>query len=124
MVESNKRCVVFYGSQTGAAEDYASRLAKEGRSRFGLETMVADLEDYDFDNLSSLGENRIAMFVLATYSEGEPTDNAADFYDFITADEPAFSGLVDPLLRNLKVVAFGLGNNTYEHYNSMVRNVS
>jgi NADPH-ferrihemoprotein reductase len=86
--------------------------------------MVADLEDYDFDNLSSLGVNRIAMFVLATYGEGEPTDNAADFYDFITADEPALSGLADPPLRNLKVVAFGLGNNTYEHYNSMVRNVS
>jgi NADPH-ferrihemoprotein reductase len=86
--------------------------------------MVADLEDYDFDNLSSLRENKIAMFVLATYGEGEPTDNAADFYDFITADEPAFSGLADPPLRNLKVVAFGLRNNTYEHYNSMVYNVS
>src|SRR3954471_15350656 len=47
MEESNKNCVVFYGSQTGTAEDYASRLAKEGKSRFGLETMVADLEDYD-----------------------------------------------------------------------------
>jgi NADPH-ferrihemoprotein reductase len=124
MDESNKNCVVFYGSQTGTAEDYASRLAKEGKSRFGLETMVADLEDYDYDNLGSLGEDKIAMFVLATYGEGEPTDNAVEFYEFIMADEPAFSDAADPPLQNLKFVAFGLGNNTYEHYNSMVRNVS
>jgi NADPH-ferrihemoprotein reductase len=124
MDESHKNCVVFYGSQTGTAEDYASRLAKEGKSRFGLETMVADLEDYDYDNLDALGEDKIAMFVLATYGEGEPTDNAVDFYEFIMNEETSFSNSADPPLGNLKFVAFGLGNNTYEHYNSMVRNVS
>ncbi|RDW80664.1 NADPH-cytochrome P450 reductase [Coleophoma crateriformis] len=124
MEESNKNCVVFYGSQTGTAEDYASRLAKEGKSRFGLETMVADLEDYDFDNLDSLPEDKVAMFVLATYGEGEPTDNAVDFYEFITGEDVSFANASEPALGNLKYVAFGLGNNTYEHYNSMVRNVS
>jgi NADPH-ferrihemoprotein reductase len=124
MDESNKNCVVFYGSQTGTAEDYASRLAKEGKSRFGLETMVADLEDYDYDNLDAFPEDKIAMFVLATYGEGEPTDNAVEFYEFITGDEPAFSSENEPRLGNLKFVAFGLGNNTYEHYNSMVRDVT
>jgi len=122
--ESSKNCVVFYGSQTGTAEDYASRLAKEGKSRFGLETMVADLEDYEYYNLDALPEDKIVMFVLATYGEGEPTDNAVDFYEFITAEEPSFSNGSDPPLSNLNFVAFGLGNNTYEHYNSMVRNVT
>ncbi|KAI6709539.1 hypothetical protein JHW43_007944 [Diplocarpon mali] len=124
MEESNKNCVVFYGSQTGTAEDYASRLAKEGKSRFGLETMVADLEDYDYENLDTLPEDKIVMFVLATYGEGEPTDNAVDFYEFITGEDVAFSNAADPPLQNLSFVAFGLGNNTYEHYNSMVRNVT
>lgn len=124
MDESGKNCVVFYGSQTGTAEDYAARLAKEGKSRYGLETMVADLEDYDFDNLDEIPEDRIVMFVLATYGEGEPTDNAVDFYEFITGESPSFGMSNDPPLANLKFVAFGLGNNTYEHYNSMVRNVT
>jgi NADPH-ferrihemoprotein reductase len=124
MEESNKNCVVFYGSQTGTAEDYASRLAKEGKSRFGLETMVADLEDYDYENLDTFPEDKIAVFVLATYGEGEPTDNAVDFYEFITGEDVSFSNAADPPLGNLKFVAFGLGNNTYEHYNSMVRNVT
>lgn len=124
MEESGKNCIVFYGSQTGTAEDYASRLAKEGKSRYGLETMVADLEEYDFDMLDQVPEDRIVMFILATYGEGEPTDNAVDFYEFITGEDVHFSGNNNPPLGNLNYVAFGLGNNTYEHYNSMVRNVS
>ncbi|KAI9736429.1 MAG: NADPH-cytochrome P450 reductase [Claussenomyces sp. TS43310] len=124
MEESSKNCVVFYGSQTGTAEDYASRLAKEGKSRFGLETMVADLEDYDYDNLDTLAKDKVVIFVLATYGEGEPTDNAVEFYEFFTSDDVSFSSASDPPLGNLNYVAFGLGNNTYEHYNSMVRKVS
>ncbi|OBT43501.1 NADPH-ferrihemoprotein reductase [Pseudogymnoascus sp. WSF 3629] len=123
MDESNKNCVVFYGSQTGTAEDYAARLAKEGKSRFGLETMVADIEEYDYENIDTIPSDKIVMFVLATYGEGEPTDNAVDFYEFITGEDTSFSEGAEPALGNLKYVAFGLGNNTYEHYNSMVRNV-
>jgi len=124
--ESDKNCVVFYGSQTGTAEDYASRLAKEGHSRFGLNTMVADLEDYDYDNLDKFPDDKLAVFVLATYGEGEPTDNAVEFYEFFGSEDISFSeggSADDKPLANLKYVAFGLGNNTYEHYNSMVRNV-
>lgn len=123
MEETGKNCVIFYGSQTGTAEDYASRLAKEGKSRFGLETMIADLEEYDYENLDSFPEDKIAMFVLATYGEGEPTDNAVDFYEFVTADDVSFADGNEPALGNLTYVAFGLGNNTYEHYNKMVRGV-
>lgn len=127
MEESGKNCVIFYGSQTGTAEDYASRLAKEGSSRFGLKTMTADLEEYDYENLDQFPEDKVAFFVLATYGEGEPTDNAVEFYEFINGDDASFSekgGADEQPLQNLKYVAFGLGNNTYEHYNSMVRNVT
>lgn len=123
MDETGKNCVIFYGSQTGTAEDYASRLAKEGKSRFGLDTMVADLEDYDYENMDSIPEDKVVMFILATYGEGEPTDNAVDFYEFITGEDVSFAESADPALGNLTYVTFGLGNNTYEHYNSMVRNV-
>ncbi|KAK0715735.1 NADPH-cytochrome P450 reductase [Lasiosphaeris hirsuta] len=122
--ESGKNCIIFYGSQTGTAEDYASRLAKEGKSRFGLETMVADLEEFDYDNLDAIPNDKVVMFVLATYGEGEPTDNAVDFYEFVTGEDVSFNEGNDPPLNNLNFVAFGLGNNTYEHYNSMVRNVT
>jgi len=122
MDESGKNCVVFYGSQTGTAEDYASRLAKEGSSRFGLKTMTADLEEFDYENLDQFPDDKIAFFVMATYGEGEPTDNAVEFWEFINADPPSFTeSSDDEPLHKMKYVAFGLGNNTYEHYNSMVR---
>jgi NADPH-ferrihemoprotein reductase len=126
MDETGKNCVIFYGSQTGTAEDYASRLAKEGSQRFGLKTMVADIEDYDYDKLDTFPDDKVAFFVLATYGEGEPTDNAVEFYQFLTGDDVAFdsgASADDQPLSSLKYVTFGLGNNTYEHYNAMVRQV-
>lgn len=126
MNETGKNCVIFYGSQTGTAEDYASRLAKEGSQRFGLKTIVADIEDYDYETLDTFPDDKVAFFVLATYGEGEPTDNAVEFYQFLTGDDLAFesgASADDQPLSSLNYVAFGLGNNTYEHYNAMVRNV-
>lgn len=127
MEDTNKNCVVFFGSQTGNAQDFAEKLAKEGTSRYGLRTMVADLEEYDYETLYKLDKTKVAVFVLSSYGEGEPTDNAVAFYDFIATDSPAFSlpDEIDPEipLRDMHYGAFGLGNSTYEHYNSVVRRV-
>ena len=38
--------VVFYGSQTGTAEEFASRLCKEAR-HYGIAAMSADPIEYD-----------------------------------------------------------------------------
>lgn len=122
MEDSDKNMVLFYGSQTGTAEDYASRLAKEGSARFGLKTMTANLEEFDFENLDTFPPEKVAVFVMATYGEGEPTDNAVDFYEFIMGDEVNFSE--GDALSNLRFVAFGLGNNTYEHFNAVVRRLT
>ena len=59
--------IIFYGSQTGTAEDYASRLAKEGAQRFGLRTMTVDVEDCDMTLLDVFPSNSIAFFCMATY---------------------------------------------------------
>jgi NADPH-ferrihemoprotein reductase len=37
---------LFYGSQTGTAEDYAGRLSREAK-QYGFDPLVADMEDYD-----------------------------------------------------------------------------
>ncbi|RSL55860.1 hypothetical protein CEP51_014487 [Fusarium floridanum] len=122
MSKTGKNCIVFYGSQSGNAEDYAARLAQEGKSRYGLETMVADLEEYDYDNLDMFPRGSVAIFVLATYGEGEPTDNAVDFHRSIT--DATFSEGQNLPLDNLRYIIFGLGNSTYEHYNLMGRSVN
>jgi NADPH-ferrihemoprotein reductase len=47
---SGRSLVVFYGSQTGTAEEFAGRLAKEG-IRYKLKGMVADPEECDMVSL-------------------------------------------------------------------------
>jgi len=44
MKASGRNIVVFYGSQTGTAEEFAGRLAKEA-ARYGMKALVADPEE-------------------------------------------------------------------------------
>ena len=111
-----RRLVIFYGSQTGTAEEYAIRIAKEAKSNFGLTSLVCDPEEYDFENLDQLPEDCAAIFVMATYGEGEPTDNAVQLMQNLSDSSYLFSN-GEHKLDGLKYVVFGLGNRTYEHYN-------
>ncbi|MBN3325408.1 NCPR reductase, partial [Atractosteus spatula] len=112
MKKTGKNIVVFYGSQTGTAEEFANRLSKDAH-RYGMRGMAADPEEYDMAELSRLPEidNSFAIFCMATYGEGDPTDNAQDFYDWLQETDTDLSGV--------SYTVFGLGNKTYEHYNAM-----
>lgn len=79
MKSTGTNFVVSFGSQTGMAQDYASKLAKEGHSRYGLKILVANIKDHDYENMTDLPSESVAVFVLATYGEGESTGNAIDF---------------------------------------------
>lgn len=111
MKNQNRNVIVFYGSQTGTAEEFATRLAKDA-SRYGMKGMVCDPEESDMEDISKLAdiENSLAIFCMATYGEGDPTDNAQEFNEFLTSGDIDLSGM--------KYAVFGLGNKTYEHYNS------
>ncbi|QSL65655.1 hypothetical protein MERGE_002968 [Pneumocystis wakefieldiae] len=109
MHDLKKNVVIFYGSQTGTAEDFAFRLAKE---------------DYDYENLNDFPSEKIAIFVVATYGEGEPTDNAIDFFKFLDCKNLTFSNgdtINNRPLSSLNYIIFGLGNSTYEYYNHAAR---
>ncbi|XP_059488466.1 NADPH--cytochrome P450 reductase [Neocloeon triangulifer] len=113
---SGRSLVVFYGSQTGTAEEFASRLAKEG-VRFRLKGMLADPEECAMEELAMMKElpNSLALFCLATYGEGDPTDNAQEFFEWLQNGDTELAGL--------NYAVFGLGNKTYEHYNEMAKYV-
>ncbi|KAI8969665.1 hypothetical protein BDB01DRAFT_816567 [Pilobolus umbonatus] len=125
MQQQDRQVIFFYGSQTGTAEDYASRLAKECTQKYGIHAMVADIEMYDLRYLDTVPNDHLVFFIMATYGEGEPTDNAVDFWEILAEENPEFSESNDPEkpLGNLSYFAFGLGNKTYEHYNEVIRKV-
>eukprot|EP01135_Chromosphaera_perkinsii_P009412 Nk52_evm88s1737 gene=Nk52_evmTU88s1737 len=116
MKSSDKTCIVFYGSQTGTAEEFANRLVSEANA-VGFAAMSADLEEYPMEDLERLSEveDAFVVFCMATYGEGDPTDNAIDFIDWLKEDAESAD------LSGVKYTVFGLGNKTYEHYQAMGR---
>ena len=88
--------VIFYGSQTGTAEEFATRLAKEA-TRYGLPAMTFDPEEVtDWDDLAKMAceiENSLAIFCVATYGEGDPTDNAQELNSWLEEGGTNLSGL-------------------------------
>ncbi|KAL8280120.1 hypothetical protein RQP46_007450 [Phenoliferia psychrophenolica] len=114
MEKAKKKIVIFYGSQTGTAEDYGTRIAKEAKARYGLSSLVCDPEDYDFETLDQVPEDALVVFCVATYGEGEPTDNSVAMMDFLKEEDVQFSN--GSSLENLHYVVFALGNSTYEHF--------
>ncbi|KAK7432224.1 hypothetical protein QQZ08_001169 [Neonectria magnoliae] len=116
MEELGKQAVVFWGSQSGTGEAFASRLVRELGQRFRLDAMAADLSDFDPETIALIPNTKVAVFILSTYGEGDPSDNAAQFWEWATK-------LKGTPLQELRYAAFGLGNSNYQHYNRVVEMV-
>lgn len=112
MKATDRNMVIFYGSQTGTAEEFANRIAKEA-NRYGMRAMTADPEEIQLETIPRVSdiEKSLLVFCLATYGEGDPTDNARGLYDWLKQGESDLNGL--------NFAVFGLGNKTYEHYNAV-----
>lgn len=108
--------MIFWGSQSGTAEGFAARLARELHQRFRLDSIAADLSDFDPDTISLIPQTKIAIFILSTYGEGDPSDNANTFWDYLTKPKDRAA----PKFPSLRYAAFGLGNSQYRHYNRVV----
>eukprot|EP00298_Acanthocystis_sp_HF-20_P011756 c19556_g1_i3.p1 GENE.c19556_g1_i3~~c19556_g1_i3.p1 ORF type:complete len:681 (-),score=261.81 c19556_g1_i3:9-1925(-) len=109
--------VCMYGSQTGTAEGFAKILSNEAES-FGLKSKVVDLEDFDQENfLDSSEKHPYYVFLMATYGEGDPTDNAVQFMNFVTDEDNS----TDSDLEHVKYSVYGLGNKQYTHFNATAK---
>lgn len=74
---------VLFGTQTGTAEKFSKQLATALNEQYGQHQsfMIEDIEEFDRDTLDS---QDALFFMVATYGDGEPTDNAIDFVEWLT----------------------------------------
>ncbi len=114
--------LVLFGSNLGAAEDIATRIARDGTDR-GWATTVAPLDDRvgavrtgeASPSSADLPTEGAVVVVSASYN-GMPPDNAAAFCDWVRQDKASAAGV--------RFAVFGCGNrdwaSTYQAVPSLI----
>lgn len=138
---------IYYGSQTGTAQMFAEQLVHDAAlagfaaKAVDLQDLIDDIGDTDeadggagsstslrvLCKSNETGGRAKAVFLMATYGEGEPTDNARQFVELMKTNAqidnlyklPNSSDPISSALELLDYAVFGLGNKQYEHYNNM-----
>ncbi|NXV37564.1 TYW1 synthase, partial [Rissa tridactyla] len=115
---------IFYGSQTGTAKKFAKSLA-EAVISLNLPVEVISMGDYDPDDClaEETTSRNICVFLVATYTDGQPTESAAWFCKWLGEAVNDFR-FGKTYLKGLRYAVFGLGNSVYvDHYNTVGRNI-
>jgi len=78
------RVRVLFGTQSGTAERFSRQLASDVSARYhdDYEVTVDSLEDFQPQTLRT---EKLVFLIMATYGDGEPTDDAADFCQWLTS---------------------------------------
>lgn len=98
---------IFFGTQSGTSERFAEELSERlKKNRIGAD--VTDLGDFSEDVIM---ECKLGIFLMSTYGDGEPTDNAIRFVNWLKDKD-----LAPGVLTNLNYAVFGLGDKAYPKF--------
>lgn len=115
---------VFYGSQTGTAKGFAKELAEDVIAQ-GIQCEVIDMKDFDpEDRLAEECTSKIiCVFLVATYTDGQPTESAEWFCKWLEEASTDFR-YGKTYLKGMRYAVFGLGNSVYVgHYNTVSKSI-
>lgn len=120
--DNKDQCTLVFGTQTGTAEKFAKTLKSQLESAYGSTTAfhLVDAEHYDAKKV--LHKEKLVVFLVATYGDGEPTDNALDLHDYLI-EAAGEADMASPPLIDVTFAVFALGNRQYEHFCAMGKKV-
>lgn len=96
---------VLYGSETGNGEAVAEALA----ARFEAAGQAVELQSLDGFRPAGLRKLKHAVFVMSTHGEGDPPEEAVDFFEFLDSDRA-------PKLESLSYRVLSLGDSSYAQF--------
>uniref|UniRef100_A0A7N8YI98 S-adenosyl-L-methionine-dependent tRNA 4-demethylwyosine synthase TYW1 n=1 Tax=Mastacembelus armatus TaxID=205130 RepID=A0A7N8YI98_9TELE len=103
---------------------FAKQLAEEVEA-LGIPAQVIDMKDYDPDDqlADECSGKSVCVFLVATYTDGQPTESAEWFCKWLEEASTDFR-YGKTYLKGLRYAVFGLGNSVYiGHYNTVGKNV-
>eukprot|EP00798_Chlamydomonas_sp_ICE-L_P024119 gene24119-9692_t len=123
--DPNKPLVrLLYGTQTGTAERFCKQISKDIFKKYGNSTTVKVMDIENYVAADKLSKEKVVIFCMATYGDGEPTDNANAFFTWLLKSaEEVEAGEREPFLDGVNYGVFGLGNKQYEHFNAVGKRV-
>lgn len=103
---------VYYSTQSGTSEHLATQLANYLRLNLqgvDLENAPVHLDTVgNISNIQDLTKAKINIFFISSYGDGEPCDDAIDFFNELPKSELKISYSL-----------FGCGNSQYDDYQAM-----
>ena len=103
--DSSLKALILYASQTGNAQAIAENL-QESLESSGYNTALESTLDI---KLAKLNDYALIVVIASTHGEGEPPDDAIDFYEAVLSKKA-------PSLNGVKHAVLGLGDSSYEFF--------
>uniref|UniRef100_A0A8C0JXM4 tRNA 4-demethylwyosine synthase (AdoMet-dependent) n=1 Tax=Canis lupus dingo TaxID=286419 RepID=A0A8C0JXM4_CANLU len=105
-------------------QGFATSLA-EAVTSLDLPVAVINLKEYDPDDqlVEEVTSKNVCAFVVATYTDGQPTESAVWFCKWLEEASSDFR-FGKTYLKGMRYAVFGLGNSVYaSHFNKVGKNV-